>query len=224
MIRLPAVLLFITLASSSSMQEMLQDYRLQLKAEALYKKRSYSSAESTLRQLLTIQPEGDKKALTKFHLACTLYMQGKYAEAASLFARKPTTAGQQHEVEFQSLFNEGNSLAMIAIGTPGNSRKKSLFVNSLDCFKSVLLNNPNDGDAKINYEIVQRYLHDLEKPKHSSSSSPKTKSNAQPASGISRDTAERLLEKAEQDESSLMRQLPRNQTATTKGRHNNRDW
>ena len=206
------------------MQEMLQDYRLQLKAEALYKKRSYSSAESTLRQLLTILPEGDKKASITFNLACALYMQGKYAEAASIFARNPNTTGQQHEVKFQSLFNEGNSLAMIAIGTPGNSRKKSLFINSLDCFKSVLLSNPNDGDAKINYEIVQRYLHELEKPQHSSSSSQKTKSNARPASGISLDTAERLLEKAQQDESSLMRQLPRNQTASAQGGHNNRDW
>ncbi|MCX6179909.1 MAG: tetratricopeptide repeat protein [Chlorobiales bacterium] len=223
MIRLLALLLFITLASSS-MQEMLQDYRLQLKADALYKKSSYSTAESTLRQLLATLPEGEKKTSATFNLACTLYMQGKYAEALSIFARKPKTVDQKHDIELQARFNEGNSFAMIALGTNGNNRKKELFLNSLNCFKYVLLNNPNDGDAKINYEIIQRYLHELEKPQHSSSSSSEKKSNTQQTSGISRDIAERLLEKAQQDESSLMRQLPGKKATTAQGSHNDRDW
>ena len=218
---LPALLLFITLGSS--MQEMLQEYRLQLQASAHYDKRAYSRAESTWQHLLNTIPE-EKTTSTTYNLACALYMQGKYAEASTVFARKPKTAAKHHEIELQSLFNEGNSLAMMAFRTKENSRKTALFSNSLNRFKAVLLNNPNDGDAKINYEIVGRYLHELEAPKQAPSSGSAKKSNAQPKSRISHDIAERLLEQAQQNESSLMRQLPRNKTTASQGSHNNRDW
>ena len=222
MIRLPALLLIVTLVSS--MQEMLQDYRLQLRANSLYEKRDYRNAENTLRQLLSTIPEGRKKTATTFNLACTLYMQGKYAEASAMFAHKPQTAGKDHDIELQSLFNESNSLAMSAIGTTAKSSKTVLFHRSLDCLKSVLLNNPNDGDAKINYEIVRRYLQELDTPQHSSSSSTGNKSKTQPKSGISQDMAQRLLEHTQQDESSLMRQLPRNKSTAAKNGSNNMDW
>ena len=222
MLRLPAILLIVTLVSS--MQEMLQDYRLQFRANTLYENREYSHAESTLRQLLSTLPEGEKKTSTTFNLACTLYMQGKYAEASTIFARKPKTAGQNHEIELKSLFNESNALAMSAIGSTAKSSKVVLFRKSLDRLKSVLLNNPNDGDAKINYEIVRRYLHELETPPRSASSSTQNKSNTQSQSGITQDMAQRLLEHAQQDESSLMRQLPRNKSTAAKNGSNNRDW
>ena len=222
MIRLPALLLIVTLVSS--MQEMLQDYRLQLRANSLYEKRDYGNAESTLRQLLSTLPEGRKKTATTFNLACTLYMQGKFAEASAMFAHKPKTAGKDHDIELKSMFNESNSLARNAIGTNAKSIKTVLFRRSLDRLKSVLLNNPNDGDAKINYEIVRGYLHELETPPHSSSSSTGNNSNTEPKSGISQDMAQRLLEHTQQDESSLMRQLPRNKSTAAKSGSNNLDW
>ena len=222
MIIRPALLLVVTLVSS--MQEMLQDYRLQLRANTLYEKRDYSHSESTFRQLLSTLPEGGKKTSATFNLACTLYMQGKYAEATAMFARKPKTAGNYHDIEFQAHFNEGNALAMSAIGTTVKSSKTVLFRNSLDRLKSVLLNNPNDGDAKINYEIVRRYLLELDPPKRSSSSSKENNSNTHKKSGISQDMTQRLLEHTQQDESALMRLLPQNKSTAAKSSSNNRDW
>ncbi|MEI8186873.1 MAG: tetratricopeptide repeat protein [Chlorobiaceae bacterium] len=222
MIKLPALLLIITLVSS--IQELLRDYRLQQQANTFYEKREYSRAESTLRQLLNNIPDGEQATSTTFNLGCTLYMQSKYAESASIFARKSKTANGRYETEINSLFNEGSSLAMNAIGTTEKSRKILLFRHSLDRLKSVLLNNPNDGDAKINYEIVRRYLSELDTPHRSSSSSSENKKNAQPKSGISQDMAQRLLQKAQQDESSLMREIPRNSSRATKSGSNNRDW
>jgi hypothetical protein len=221
MIILPALLLIVTLVSS--MQEMLQDYRLQLRANTFYEKHDYSHAESTLRQLLSTIPEGEKKSSTTFNLACTLYMQGKYADATTMFARKPKTGGNYHDIVLQARFNEGNALAMNAIGTTMKSSKTVLFRNSLDRLKSVLLNNPNDGDAKINYEIVRRYLLELDPPKRSSSSK-ENNSSTQQKSGISQDMTQRLLEHAQQDESALMKQLPRNKSTAAKSSSNKRDW
>jgi hypothetical protein len=222
MIRLPALLLIVTIVSS--MQEMMQDYRLQLRANSLYEKREYGKAERTFRQLLSTLPEGRKKTSTTYNLACAQYMQGKFMDASVMFAHKQATAGKSRDIELQSLFNEGNSLAMSAIGTPVKSRKTALFRNSLDRLKSVLLSNPNDGDAKINYEIVRRYLHELEPPQHSSSSSADNNGKTEPKSGISQDMAQRMLEHTQQDESSLMRQLPRNKSTAAKSRSNNLDW
>ncbi len=222
MIKLPALLLIITLVAS--MQEMLRDYRLQLRANTLYEKHEYSLAEGTLRQLLSSLPEGEKTTAATFNLACTLYMQGKYADATAMFAHKPKKANELYEITLKSLFNEGNSLAMSAIGMTVKSSKTALFRYSLERFKSVLLNTPNDGDAKINYEIVRRYLYELETPQRASSSSSEKKNNPQPNSGISQALANRLLEHVQQDESSLMKQLPRNRSTAAKSGSNNRDW
>ena len=72
MIRLPALLLIVTIVSS--MQEMMQDYRLQLRANSLYEKREYGKAERTFRQLLSTLPEGRKKTSTTYNLACAQYI------------------------------------------------------------------------------------------------------------------------------------------------------
>jgi len=222
MIKLPALLLIITFVSS--MQEMLRDYRLELQANTFYEKHDYSRAELTLRQLLINLPEGKKTRSTTFNLACTLYMQVNYAEATYIFARKQKTTSELHDLELQSLYNEGNSLAMEAIETTVKSRKTALFRYSLDRLKSVLLNNPDDGNAKINYEIVRRYLHELEPPKLSSLSRKENHSNKQSKSDISQDMAKRLLEHAQLDEASVMKQLPRNKSTAAKSGISKRDW
>ncbi len=221
MILLHALLL--VFAPAPSMQEMLWEYRMQLKADALYEQRSYREAETTFRQLASL-PDQKEKAATSFNLACALYMQGKYPEAATLFALSSKPDNKQREVRVKAIFNEGNALAMMARGNNGKAQKRVLFRKSLNRFKAVLLTDPSEGDAKINYEIVRRYLDELDKSEHASSASSQKKSSAQSTSGISPDTAERLLEHAQQDESTLMRQLPRPGTSAAQGGKNNQDW
>ncbi len=221
MILLHALLLVFALAPS--MQEMLREYRMQLKADALYEQRSYHEAEITFRQLASL-PDQKEKAATSFNLACTLYMQGKYPEAATLFALSSKPDSKHREVRVKAIFNEGNALAMMASGSNGKAQKRVLFRKSLNRFKAVLLTDPGEGDAKINYEIVRRYLDELDKSEHASSSRSQKKSSVQPTSGISQDTAERLLEHAQQDESTLMLRLPRPGTSAAQGGKNKEDW
>jgi len=222
MIRLPVLLLFI--AYFSSLPEMLNEYRLKVKADALYEERAYSRAENAFRQLLRTVPEGKDAVTARFNLACTLYMQGKYSEAAALFSHKQPYTPDANPTARKSLFNEGNSLAMNALATRDKTRKTELFRNSLARFKSVLLGDPDDGDAKINFEIVRRYLQELESPPSPPSSGSEKKNNANPDSGIGSDVAARILEKAQQDESSLMRQIPRPGKAAGEENNDNRDW
>jgi RNA recognition motif-containing protein len=215
--------LLLVFALAPSMQEMFRDYRLQLKANALYEHRAYSMAEAAFRQLAAI-PERKESGAVNFNLACAVYMQGKYPEAATLFALKSKPQGKEREIRLKAMFNEGNALAMRAIGSSGKTEKKILFRQSLNRFKTVLLTEPAEGDAKINYEIVRRYLQELEKSEHASSSSSGKKNDAPPTSGISHNTADLLLDNAQQAESELMRQLPRTGKSTVQGGKNSQDW
>ncbi len=215
--------LLLVFAIASSMQEMFREYRLQLKADALYEQQAYRGSETVLRQLASL-PDQKGRVAVSFNLACALYMQGKYPEAATLFALSSKPDSKEREVRVKAIFNEGNALAMMAIGSKGKPQKRVLFRQSLNRFRAVLLTDPGEGDAKINYEIVRRYLDELDKSEHPSSSSSPKKSDASPSSGISKDTAERLLEQARQDESALMRRIPRTGTSAAQGSKNNQDW
>jgi tetratricopeptide (TPR) repeat protein len=215
--------LLLVFALAPSMQEMLSEYRLQLKADALYERRAYREAEAIYRKLEAL-PEQKEREAAGFNLACALYMQGKYHDAATLFSLRSKPDSKYREVRLKALFNEGNALAMKAIGSTGKVEKTTLFRQSLNRFKTVLLTNPDEGDAKINYEIVRRYLDELEQSDHAASSSSSNKSDTPPTSGISHNTAERLLENAQQDESALMRRLPRTGKSSVSGGKNNHDW
>ncbi len=214
--------LLLVFALAPSMQEMLGEYRLQLKADALYEHRAYSEAESTFRQIATL-PAQKGSASASFNLACALYMQGKYPESATLFSFSAKPGSKERSLGLNAMFNEGNSLAMRAVGSNGKAEKKILFRQSLNRFKAVLLTDPGENDAKINYEIVRRYLDELERSELPHSGSEK-KSTPPPSSGISQDTAERLLENARLEESALMKNLPRTSKATGQGSKNNQDW
>jgi len=220
--RLP--LLFLLVAFTSSLPKMLSDYRLKLKADALYEAQAYRRAETVFRSILQRGSEPKGESASRYNLACTLYMQGKYIEAASLFAHKQVYSPSQQATARKSLFNEGNALAMIAFGSTEKAQKTALLRSSLARFKSVLLGNPDDGDAKINYEIVQRFLLEMESPPPPPASGSGNPDNAKPDSGIGIDVASRILEKAQQDESSLMRQIPRSSKAPSKENRNDRDW
>ncbi len=221
MIRLPFFL--ILLAISSSLPEMLSHYRLKQQAEALYEARDFSRAEHLFRQLLRIAPEGKEASAAGFNLACSLYMQKKYADAAALFASAREAKGVAGQTELNARFNEGSAIAMKAFETTEKSRKTALLRSSLGQFRRVLLNHPDDGDAKINYEIVRRALLELEKKLPPSSSSQEQKGGSHPETGIGKEVAGRLLEKARQDESSMMQRLPRSGKSSQEGR-NNKDW
>ena len=214
--------LLLVFALAPSMQEMFREYRLQLKADALYEHRAYSGAESAFRQIAAL-PAQKGSASASFNIACALYMQGKYPESATLFSLTAKSGGTQPEMKVKAIFNEGNALAMRAVGSKQKAEKQLLFRQSLNRFKTVLLTAPGENDAKINYEIVRRYLEELERPKLGASS-PEKKSAPPPPSGISQETAERLLENARLEESALMQHLPRAGRSAAQGGKNNQDW
>ena len=200
----------------TSMQERLVEYRMQLKAYALYEQHSYREAEVAFEELRS-RVNGQKEINRAcFNLSCALYMQGKFNDAAPLFAQSAKAGSKYSELRQRAIFNEGDALAMRAIENKTKSLKTGLFRQSLNRFKTLLLTDANDGDAKINYEIVRRYLHELETPEKNLPSPP--------SSGINNNVANRLLDNAQQDESSLMRRPPRSLPPAGNNHTNSKDW
>ena len=218
-------MLLLAVPTVTSMQEMLSEYRSQQQALSLYQRHAYSEAETAFRQLLpTLKTNEDKRAAS-YNLACTLYMQGNYKEAAPLFSLVSQSANDKRSVRSNALFNEGNTLAMQAFNNSSKADKRLLFSQSLKRFRQVLLTNPNDNDAKINYEIVERSLQELEQPRPTATNaSIAQQKNRQQPSAISSDVAKRLLEHAQNNESALMRQLSQQNQKSKQPPRNNKDW
>jgi len=208
--------LLLAVALLTSMQERFREYRLHVKAYALYERHAWREAETAFQELVALPLREKEKATAGFNFACTLYMQGKFPEAATLFAKSAKPGSKYQTMRQRAIFNEGNSLAMKAIGESAKARKIVLFRQSLNRFKTVLLTDAGDGDAKINYEVVARYLHELE--------SEKRESPPPPASGGTNNIEDRLLDHAQQDESSLMKQPPPTKASMERGRKNGKDW
>jgi len=217
MSRIPLLLLL--LFSAASIPDIFRDYRVMQDGCAAFEKHAYPLAEAKFQELLRLNPRGSDSETAAFNLACTWYMQGKYPQASSLFAKLP----QQRDLKRKSVFNQGNTLAMLAFPEKDKSRKLQLLRSSLDRFKSTLLQDPKDGDAKINYEIVRRSIQDLEQPPPPSSNGPGGGGSSDRQNGVTGNTADRLLDKMQEDESSLMRQLPGQGRSDARGK-NDKDW
>jgi hypothetical protein len=213
-------LLLLFLFSAASITDIFRDYRVMQEGYASFEKHAYPHAEAKFQELIRLNPRGRDAEAAAFNLACTWYMQGKYPQASLLFAKLP----QQRDLKLKSVFNQGNTLAMSALSTTEKSRKLQLLRSSLDLFKSVLLQNPKDGDAKINYEIVRRAIQEIEQPPPPSPNGPGGGGRGTDRqNGVNSDMADRLLDKVQEDESSLMRQLPGQGKSDARGK-NEKDW
>ncbi|GEM_PF-221225 len=224
MILLQTLLLAVSLLTS--MQELFREYRLQRNAQSLYDRQAYPAAEEAFEKLATLNHrDSEAQSTAQFNQACALYMQGKFHDSATLFATSARQGRTNRELRQKAIFNDGNALAMKAVGNSAKAEKIMLFRQSLNRFKTALLTNPDDGDAKINYEVVRRYLQELETPeKGGASPQEQKKTTPEPSSGLNNSVASRLLNNAQQQESSLMRKLPRATSSSGQGSKNNKDW
>lgn len=209
----------------SSIAEKFSEYRMQLKATERYEQKNYREALNLFTLLATPERSEEVQARASFGLACSLFMEGRFQDSAAGFARSAKLAGENRELQHRALFNEGKTLAMAALSSPSVASKTQLFRQALNRFRTVLIGNPDDTDAKVNYEIVYRYLSDLE-PERKTPPPPDTQNR--PRSGqqptMSSPAAARLLEQSRENEAALMRGLPSPKTGTHGYRSNSKAW
>jgi hypothetical protein len=210
---LPAL---IVLVSIGSLPSNLRQYQLLRVANAHEENGDIAGAVRMYHSLLDRYPDGIFRREILFNLADTEYVMKHYLRSAGMFDTIP--AGNP-EITRLATYNKGNALAMTAFGNPKALDYPELLSRSLACYRIVLLSDPRNTDARINYEIVRRALRKLSPPPPSPSPASSDKpaaANRSPQS-ISINVANMILDNAQQNEALLMRKyfhpIPARRTA-----------
>lgn len=113
------------------------------KATEAYKNKDYETAERLFREAIMQNPEDQR---LYYNLATTLAAQGKSDEALSMYNQyKSLTDIAANKANAD--YNVGKSLA-----------DQEKWKEALKAFQSALIQNPNDPEAKHNYELAKQKL------------------------------------------------------------------
>ena len=121
-----------------------------------YKSGQYDQALKEYQQLL--QRKGDDPRL-HFNAGTAAYRNGQFDEAAKQFNQALTAP----DLNLQGLayYNEGNALFHLGEKIPDPKKRNETWQKSLNDYQSTLKLNPQDNDAKFNYEFVKKKLEEL---------------------------------------------------------------
>ncbi len=115
---------------------------------AAYAAKDYKRAAALLGQVVR---DGDKSPGALYNYGTALLAADSTSMAAEVLERAATGAGE--EIQYRARFNGGLSHLLRARGTLGDSAS-ALLKPALATYKRVLLQRPNDLDAKWNYELA----------------------------------------------------------------------
>jgi len=150
-----ALMLLIALFSFDAVKSNLEQYNLFRKANRQAQSGQHAVAARQYRQLLDRYPAGQFRCEASFNLACAEYGMKHYTRAAEQFAALPPG---NSDLSKTAGYNQGNALAMEAFASHKGAAQEELLDRALACYRRALLDNPQNTDARINYEIVLRAI------------------------------------------------------------------
>jgi hypothetical protein len=199
--------LLFALFSPGTLPALFSEFGTMRDANEHYSKGDYRSASTLYLSIIDRKPEGNMRREAQFNLADAQFCMKQYNASATLFEKLSTGPGKNGMFERNARYNEGNAIAMAAFSSPKEPRNPELLRKALACYRPVLLADPRNTDARINYEIVLRALQKLTPPP-----APKPDEKPSPASPppsttapLSSDVTNLVLENAMQDEKALLR-------------------
>ncbi len=141
-------------APRSAMREGLRDYREERFQEAAesFREAAEQAADAQL-----------DPARALHNRANALYRQGRYEEAAATY--QEALRSTDLDVQQSAHFNRGNALLTLAHTLAEEQEldtAKAMTERALDSYRNALLLQPGDRDAKINYELADRFREELE--------------------------------------------------------------
>ena len=122
-------------------------------AEEAYKRKDYEQALELYQEALTHNPDSDTLA---YNLGNTMYQLGRFEEAQKLYGR--ILENETPSLSADSYYNMGSTLYQMGRRTEDQESYKQ----SLEAYKQSILGNPEDKDAKYNYELVRRLIKEQE--------------------------------------------------------------
>jgi Ca-activated chloride channel family protein len=124
-----------------------------------YEAGRYGVALEEFERWLQKRPEDERLA---FNAGAAAYREGIYDRAAQYFEQ----AARSTDLRLQewAYYNRGNSLYRMGEKTPDPARRRTLWQEALQQYLYALQLNPNNADARYNYEFVQERLRELPPP------------------------------------------------------------
>jgi tetratricopeptide (TPR) repeat protein len=214
----------IALFTLSAVKSNFEQYSLFRKGNTYALSGKHTLAVQSYRKLLDNYPAGILRSEASFNLAVTEFGMKHYQRSADQFASIPP--GNSALIR-NAGYNRGNALAMEAFTSQkASSGSNELLGRALSCYRRALLDNPQNSDARINYEIVSRALHRTEPPPPSpspqGSGGASGDGNTGKAPGSAGVTG-MILEKVRQEEARQMQRYFRPLPSKT-AEHDHPDW
>jgi len=125
-----------------------------------YKAGNYDQALKEYERLL--QKKSDDPRL-HFNAGTAAYRNRQFDEAARQF--NATLAAPDLKLQGLAYYNEGNSLYHLGENSPDPQKRTEAWEKALADYQSALKLNPQDTDAKHNYEFVKKRLEELKQQK-----------------------------------------------------------
>jgi Ca-activated chloride channel family protein len=121
-----------------------------------YQAGKYDQALQEYERLL--QKKSDDPRL-HFNAGAAAYRNRKFEEAAKQF--NATLASPDLKLQGLAYYNEGNSLYHLGEANPDSKKRTESWEKALQDYQSSMKLNPQDADARFNYEFVKKRLEEL---------------------------------------------------------------
>jgi len=121
-----------------------------------YKAGKYEQALKEYEQLLKRKSDDPR---LHFNAGAAAYRNQQFEEAAKQF--NATLASPDLKLQGLAYYNEGNSLYHLGEAIPDPKKRTESWEKALQNYQSSAKLNPQDSDAKFNYEFVKRKLEEL---------------------------------------------------------------
>ncbi len=107
-----------------------------------------------------LQRKSDDPSLN-FNAGAAAYRNQQFDDAARRFDRALTSPDLK--LQERAYYNRGNTLYHLGEANSDPSKRSETWKKSLEDFQSTLKLNPQDADAKFNYEFIKKRLEELKK-------------------------------------------------------------
>src|SRR2546430_3822197 len=135
-----------------------------------YRQGKFEDAYSQFQQTLKSHPESRAEDKLQFDSGAAAYKLKDYNRALESFSQALLT--RDSGLQSKGHYNLGNTLYQRGEMEKSDDKKLSDWTNALEHYEQTLKLNPNDKDAKDNYDYVKKKIEELKNKKSQQQPSP----------------------------------------------------